>query len=261
MPTDPGWRDAVNDAIEAHPGVRLERDEFVVHANACHDRGALSKHLDELFLAWACGRGDANAIRKFDRLVAPDVSAAARRLDSSPSFCDEVQQAVRVRLLVGDDGRMRIDDYVGRGPLRAWVAVVALRVGLNLRRRIKPARPDLLEELVDTGPDPELQHLKKLYRAEFRSAIHEALRSLGERERALLRLCYVDGLRANQVARLYQVHETTASRWLKRAANDVALDARRRLSERLSLSPSSLESVTRMVLSNLELSISRILVG
>ena len=64
-----------------------------------------------------------------------------------------------------------------------------------------------------------------------------------ERQRAILRLCYVDGLQLVQLARLYGVHETTASRWVSRAATDVAEDTRKRLMARLALSPSSLDSV------------------
>ena len=49
------------------------------------------------------------------------------------------------------------------------------------------------------------------------------------------------------------------SRWMHKAVEAVGDDARRRLRERLALSPSSLDSVARMVQSNLELSIGRLL--
>jgi len=224
-------------------------------------RGAKPEHLGDLELAWAAGRGDPAALRRLERLIAPDVEAAARRLDRDPQFADEVRQALRVRLLVAVDGRTRIDDYAGRGPLRGWVGVAALRVALNLKRSAGPATPDILAELVSGESDPELRHLKALYRAEFREALESALGALPERQRAVLRLSYVDGLKLAQLARLYQVHESTASRWVSQAAADVATDARRRLTARLALSPSSLDSVARMVLSNLDLSIARILRG
>src|SRR5262249_26465617 len=99
------------------------------------------------------------------------IEAAARRLDRDPAFLDEVRQALRVRLLVAPEGgRPRIADYAGRGPLRAWVGVAALRVALNLKRAAAPAGGDLLAELGTREPDPELRHLKKVYRAEFRGA-------------------------------------------------------------------------------------------
>jgi len=125
-----------------------------------------------------------------------------------------------VRLLVGTPPR--IHSYAGRGPLRGWVGVAALRIALNEKRGPRAAADDVLADLVSTEPDPELRHMKTLYRAEFRDALEAALRALPERQRALLRLSYVDGLKATQLARLYAVHETTAARWVARAAEQVA---------------------------------------
>lgn len=258
---DAGWLDALARARSSCPDVRADAAAFAAHAASCRERGARAEHAADLFVAWAAARGDGAALRHLDRLLAPEADAAARRVDRAPAFVDEVRQAVRVRLLVAEAGRVRLDDYAGRGPLRGWLAVAALRVALNLRRAVRPGGPDLLADLVSGEADPELRHLKTLYRAEFRDALEAALRALPERQRALLRLSYVEGLKATQLAKLYGVHETTAARWLARAAEQVADDARRRLMTRLALSASSLDSVARMVLSNLDLSISRVLRG
>lgn len=259
--TDAGWLSAVRRAGDAHLDVRADPRGFAAHAEACRQRGAREEHVGELFLAWAAGRGDTVALHRVEQLIAPEADNAARRLDRAPVFADEVRQAVRVRLLVAEAGKVRIDGYAGRGPLRGWIGVAALRVALNLKRGTRPASHDLLAELVSGENDPELRHLKTLYRAEFRDALEAALLALPERQRAVLRLTYVDGLKLNQLARLYDVHETTASRWVSRAAAEVAEDARRRLMARLTLSPSSLDSVARMVLSNLDFSIARVLRG
>jgi RNA polymerase sigma-70 factor (ECF subfamily) len=258
---DAGWHDAVRGARDAYPDIRADARAFAAHAEACRPRGARVEHLAELYLAWAAGRGDAAALRHVERLIAPEADAAARRFDRSPQLADEVRQAVRVRLLVAEGGRVRIADYVGRGPLRGWLGVVAVRTALNLRRGRPPAEGDLLADLVGAEADPELRHMKTLYRAELRDALEAALRALPERARAVLRLCYVDGMKLVQLARLYGVHETTAARWVSRAAADVAEDARRRLAERLALSPESLDSIARMVMSHLDLSIARVLAG
>jgi len=253
------WQEAVQRALAARPGV--DPAAFGVHAEACRARGARSDHAEELLLAWSAGRGDAGALRELERAIAAEGEVAARRIDRAPAFIDEVRQALRVRLLVAEAGRVRIDDYAGRGPLRGWIGVAALRVALNLVRRVAPASPDLLGELVTGEADPELQHLKTLYRAEFREALEVSLQALPERARTVLRLSYVDGVKHVQLGRLYGVHETTAARWVAQAAADVAEATRTRLMTRLALSPASMDSVTRMVLSNLDLSIGRILRG
>jgi RNA polymerase sigma-70 factor (ECF subfamily) len=236
--------------------------EVRAHLEACRERGARVEHVDELVLAWRAARGEAAAEREVERLIAIEGEAAARRIDASSTFVDDVRQALRVRLLVADGGRVRIADYAGRGPLRGWIGVAAVRVALNAKRGTRAAASeDVLAELVSGEQDPELRYLKTLYRAEFREAIEAALRALPDRQRALLRLSFVDGMKMYQLATLYGVHETTAARWVQKAAAEVAEDARRRLVTRLALSPSSLESVARMVLSNLELSIARVLRG
>jgi RNA polymerase sigma-70 factor, ECF subfamily len=253
------WVEALAQASEVHRDLPVDRAALAAHAEIVRGRGGLVEHLPDLVLAFAAGRGDPTALRRFEQLTAADVRAAARRVDPSPAFADEVAQAVRVRLLVAEHDRVRLDDYGGRGPLRGWVGVVALRLALNLKRGKAPTTEDVLGELVSGEADPELRHLKTLYRAEFREALEAALLALPERQRAILRLSFVDGLKHVQLAKLYQVHETTASRWVAQAAADVAEGAKSRLISRLSLSPDSLDSVARMVLSHLDLSIARIL--
>jgi len=218
----------------------------------------------DLALARAAAAGAVQAVREVDERCIAAVDVAVRAVDASPAFLDEVRQALRVHLLVGEDGAPpRLASYAGRGPLVAWVRVAAVRVALNLKRSVVQARSvsveDLLGELVASEPDPELRHLKTMYRAELAEALRATLAALSERPRALLRLHYVDGLRLAQIAALYRVHESTASRWVQGALDDVAAGARRRLQERLTLSPSSFDSVARMVRSNLDLSLSRLL--
>jgi RNA polymerase sigma-70 factor (ECF subfamily) len=247
-------------AIDAHPEIVVDANAFAGHVDACRERGARAENAGDLLIAWATGRGDAAAMRELDRMIVREADLAARRVDRSSAFADEVRQALRVRLLVAESGPARIEGYIGRGPLGGWIAVAALRVALNLKRGTRAAAsPDILAELVSCEADPELRHLKSLYRAEFREALEAALLAQPDRQRALLRLSFVDGLRMNQLAQLYDVHETTAARWVSRAAADVAEDTRRRLMTRLALSPSSLDSVARMVLSNLDVSIARVL--
>ena len=251
--------EALRRAREMYPEIGADVDGFAAHVAT--REGTREAHLGELYVAWAAGRGNAAAVRRLAAWIDAEVDVAARRIDRSAAFADEVRQALRIRLLVAEDGRVRIDDYMGRGPLRGWLGVAALRVALNMKRARKPASADVLTELVSDEADPEVRHLRTLYRAEFRDALEAALAALCERDRAVLRLSYVDGLTMTKLGRLYGVHETTAARWVAKAAAAVAEDARKRLMAKLSLGSSSLDSVARMVLSNLDLSISRVLRG
>jgi RNA polymerase sigma-70 factor (ECF subfamily) len=230
---------------------------LVAHVKAAIAVGALPAHAGDLVLAWNVARGHRDAVARFEREIAGEIAASARKVDRARSFVDEITQVVRVRLLVGD--APRIASYRGRGPLRAWVAVTALRIALNAKRDKQPASDDVLADVVDREPDPELRHLRTLYRAEFREALVGALTGLPQRERALLRLRFVAGLELAHIGKLYRVHESTASRWIAAAVEAVGIATRKELVKRLEVTAATADSVARMVASQLDLSIARIL--
>lgn len=210
---DEAWQAAIANALEAYPhaGSAAALKERVGEAIAA---GAQPEHARDVVLASAVSRGDPAAVSAFDRDVADEIAIAARRIDRSPAFVDEVCQAVRVRLVVADgNAPPRIATYRGRGPLRAWVAVAALRFALGSKRAARPQPPDdVLADVVDREPDPELRHLKALYRAEFRDTLGGALAALPDRERALLRLRFVDGFELLQIGKLYGMCRARMSR-------------------------------------------------
>jgi RNA polymerase sigma-70 factor (ECF subfamily) len=252
----------MDDAIRAAlAGTRVDAGEARAHVETAIAAGASPDRAGDLALAFAISTGDAHAARKFDELCASEIAAAARAIDSDRAFVDEIAQLTRVRLVVGDGAPPRIASYRGTGPLRAWAAIAAQRIALNAKRGAKPmsSADDVLADLVDREPDPELRHLKQLYRAEFRDALAQALAGLADRSRAVLRLRFVDGLELAQIGRLYRVHESTASRWISSALADVGTKTREHLVARLAITPGTADSVARMVQSGLDLSIARLL--
>lgn len=252
------WRDAVTTATL---GTRLDPDLVRAHVRAAIAAGASAAYAADLALAFGVARGDAAAVKRFDALVAGDIAAAARAIDRDPAFVAEVCQRTRVRLVVGEgDAPPRIATYRGAGPLRGWVGIAAQRVALNAKREARPvADEDVLADVVDREPDPELRHLKTLYRAEFRDALVAALAGIADRARAVLRLRFVEGLELAQIGRLYAVHESTASRWVSSALDAIAAATRENLIARLAVSSDTADSVVRMVQSQLDLSIGRLL--
>jgi RNA polymerase sigma-70 factor (ECF subfamily) len=259
------WQSALRAAREAWPDIALPEAVFAAHAEARREQGgALPQHLADLYLACAAANRDPAALRVFDERVLSAVEPAVRKVDTRPAFADELRQLLRVRLLISEDGSPpRIAEYRGGGPLAAWVAVAAVRLALNLKRAERPevSTDDLMGDLVAREPDPELRHLKGLYRAEYAAALRDSLAALSGRPKALLRLHYVEGVRLARIGALYGVHESTVSRWVAAAVESVGDDTRRRLRERLGLSAGAFDSIARMVASNLELSLSRLLAG
>jgi RNA polymerase sigma-70 factor (ECF subfamily) len=259
MTSEAPWQDAIHAAIEGCDGVAL--DDAVAHVDAAIAAGASPARAADLALAFAVASGDPVAARRFDDHIGGELATAVRAVDRDPVFVDEICQRTRVRLVVGDGGAPRIASYRGAGPLRAWAAIVAQRAALRAKRSTIPERAPAaaLADLIDREPDPELRRLRGRYRAELGDALAGALAGLADRARAVLRLRLVDGLELAEIGRLYRVHESTAARWITVATDDVATATRSRLATDAVVASEAAEAVARMVHSQLELGIARLL--
>lgn len=225
--------------------------------------GSTSETTDDAALAAACARGEASAIAEIERRHFANARAAVERIVGA-SATDEAMQVVRHKLFVAEPGeRPRIAEYEGRGSLGGWLRVVAVRTALTLRRGEKREgkRRDSDDALADlpASPHPEIEPLRAQYQAEFKEAFQGALAGLSARERNLLRLSFLDGLSVDQIGAVYQVHRATAARWVQRAREQLLEETKRRLYEKLRLSPSELQSLVAMVQSQVDVSIHRFL--
>ena len=221
-------------------------------------------HAADLYLACACTLRVKGAIDRFEAAHFGLIGAFLHQLDSSAAFADEVRQLLRQKLFVveADGAAPRIAGYSGRGQLSSWVGVAAQRTGLSLLRgeRKHAHVDDALADALPVGSDPELDYLRTRYRADFRKAFQEAIASLTQRERMILRLHLVSGLSHEKIGAFYQVNQSTASRWIAKAREAIAREAERLLRERLNLNTSEFCSLAQLVGSQLDLSLSRWLV-
>jgi RNA polymerase sigma-70 factor (ECF subfamily) len=256
-------------ARRAWPGVELDAPRFVAHLARLLPEGqapeALERmHLTDLYLARACVDRLPAALAAFEAQVLPEVDAAVARLKLPPATVDEVRQLVRQKMLLsaGPDTPAKLAAYPGTGPLGGWVRAAALWQALDLQRqRSGPAQSDDgdLSMAVAPGDDPELAYLKTTYRAEFTASFSQALSALSPRQRNFLRLKYLDGLNIDQLGALYGVHRSTAARWTVSAQEALLQETRRLLTERLRLTGSQLDSVLRLISSQLDVSLGRLL--
>jgi RNA polymerase sigma-70 factor (ECF subfamily) len=262
---EPALRRLVEAGRAAWPDIALDVDAYARHLRrhlgTAPPEGA-RLNLGDLYLACACFHGDRAALEIFDGEVLSHVPTFLARIDASPAFADEVRQLLRRKLLVSDGAEPKIAAYAGRGSLKSWVRAAAVRTALNLRRDERHNRP--LEEreaelLGGSDRDPELAHLQERYRADFEAAVAAALTELTARERTVLRMYFVEQMGYAALGRLFQVHPTTVSRWLAVAREHVLAETRRRLRERLGISASEIESLMRILPSQLGLSLERLL--
>lgn len=254
-------------ARERYQGVELDEERFGRHLQERLGPGDVRDALeelctDDLFLACACLAGEARALSLFDRALRAATASGLPGTRDEPGVADEVRQLVRQKLLVGQDGPPRLAAYGGRGALVRWLRAVAARTALNLNAARKPETRLEDEDLAAAelaSRDPELEFLRARYRQDFRASFQQAVAGLEKKQRAVLRLTFVDGLSAEQVGRIYQAHRVTVARWLGDARATLATETRRHLAARLRLPDAELESVMRLADSQLHVSLARIL--
>jgi RNA polymerase sigma-70 factor, ECF subfamily len=226
------------------------------------EAGLAELHVEDLALAVACAEGVPNALAHCDRLCAGAIAAAVARVDRSADLRDEVRQILWQRIFVGTAGKApRIQSYAGRGPLAGWVAVAAQRVALDLRR--SEARTTGLDpqadEVLPANQHPEIDYLRTRYKPEFEAAVREALAGLPDRDRLLLKLTIVSGLSHEQLANIYSVNQSTITRWIARAREQVLEATEREVCSKLGMPPGEFRSLAGLLVSRLDLSISRVL--
>jgi len=223
----------------------------------------------DLYLACACARQVPGAVAAFDRDYMREVDVALSRMRIGPPRLHDVKQLVRQRLFVGPagpaNGPGKIAEYAGRGDLRRWVRSVAVRTCLNElrkgRREILVDDDQLIAQHAIATDDPELEYMKRTYAHEFRTAFGEALAQLGAREQTLLRYHHVDGLNIDEIGAIYRIHRVTAFRWLEKAKEVLVRSTLELLRARLRLPAGELDSVLRMIRSQIHLSLVRHLGG
>jgi RNA polymerase sigma-70 factor, ECF subfamily len=255
---------ALRSARAAWPTIDLSSEQFEAHigrhapADEPPETALRRMHTDDLYLACACALGNSDAILVFEQHCLSGLDNAISRYCDSPDQVAEVKQRVRERALVGDAGPPGIDRFSGRGDLRGWVRVIAVREAIDMlrrsRREIAVDDDTLLHGFVTPG-DPELEHVKTRYLEEFKRAFSDALRGLPARDHMLLRQHVIDDLTIDQLAVFYRVHRATAARNLQRTRRAVLQATRERLASRLEVKPRELDSILRLIRSQLEVTL------
>lgn len=256
--------DVVAAAQRDWPGLRVPDDAFAAYvAERIPDGAAPAEvvgqmHTSDLYLACACARGDAKAFAAFDEHCLDQLDRLLAGMGVDADGAAEVKQDLRSRVLVGDGRAPEILDFTGRGDLRSWVRVMAIRQAMRrlgrARRDVSVEDDELMQRIVAPG-NPELDYAKRIYRREFKEAFEAALRELPDRERTVLRQHYIDGLGIDEIGRLYRVHRSTAARMLVRARNLVLAATRARMMQDLDVPSQDLDSIMRMIRSQIDISL------
>lgn len=255
------------------PGMRVTAPLFVLHiAERLGNVATLDEamqsiralHAADLYLACGCMYGIGDALQLFDRSVIARVPSFLSQLRLPAALIDDVQQDLRKKLLVWEDEQPPgLASYSGRGELANFVRVAAIRNAHNKRRTQdeKAERDDgsLAERLAVGTSDPAIESLKRRYRTEFKEGISAAIAELASEHRNLLRLYYVEGLPTTQLAAVFGVNQSNISRRLIAVRSAIFDETQRQLRKRLRLTETAFEELSKLVLSQLDVSLSRLL--
>ena len=214
----------------------------------------------DLCLACACVEGDKRAIAVLEDRYGADVQRAYSRLRSSRLSYDDFRQGVRQKLFAPP--APKIAEYGGLGDLRAWLRIVSTRTALDmlraLRRVEQPASSNAILAVPAPNDDPDLAYLKRLYGKEVAVAVEKAAADLRPEERNVLREHYAQGLTIDQIGAVHGIHRATAARRVQRARDALLERARGLLAERLGVSDAEIDSIMRLVQSEIQISVQRV---
>jgi RNA polymerase sigma-70 factor (ECF subfamily) len=247
------------------PEVAVDANDLARHLAALGiEPVPLPAHAADLVLACACTRGDRAAVAVFDREMTPVMRSAARRIDDSADFSDEVAQTARERLLVArDDLPPRIAEFGGQGALAAWVRVAAMRIAMNLlreRRRNVLVDDESFFDAAIEGGDAERAAARARYGEACAESLRAAFAALTARERNLLRMHHLHGLTVDELAPSFGVHRATVARWLAAARERLLAETRAGLRARLGVGDATVDSILRELRGRVDVTVTRLLI-
>lgn len=248
------------------PGVELDPRTFAAAVAHRWDRdgveGLQRLALEDLYLAVACLERDPRAEDILRRAL---VEPVVQRVFDASDDLDEQAQRVLIGLLVGGPrGGPKLQQFGGRGALRAWLRISILRAAKNTRRaaaRAPRREPLSIDTLHDEamGGDPEFDEIRRAHSGAFEAAFAAGIARLPALERRLLRQHHLQGFTLEQLSTIYAIHPVTASRRLSRSRQRLVGLVREELVSTLGVSSAELDRTIAAILSKVELSFERLM--
>jgi RNA polymerase sigma-70 factor (ECF subfamily) len=242
---------------ESWPEVDLAADRFEEHVRRLAlSEACLEEHSEDLFLVFAVLEGNPRALAAFDDAYLRPACAGAARIDRDAGFLDDVARQLRLKLISAPEPALR--GYAGAAKLIQWLRVAALRAALELKRSERVPAGDLpIDQLLaDSNIAVTGLHLE-----DFRRALEESFRRLPTRQRTLLRLHFIDGLKLDAMATIYGVHRATVARWLVAIRRMLFALAKERLGANDPLESRDLRSLYRLLEDELQVTLSSLLMS
>jgi RNA polymerase sigma-70 factor (ECF subfamily) len=215
-----------------------------------------SIHAADLYVACACCAGSAKAKSLLEEAFLEGVAAG---LDEYGARVRAQVMAELSRRLFDLVGESSIRHYGGRGSLRGWIRLQAVKLAIDFSR-VRPRTAEFVEEVEETlAVENDLDYLRDRFRKPFRASFEEAVGRLASNERTYLKMTMIDGLTAAELAKLHRVDHGTATRWIARAREKLVRLTKDILQEKLRAERPEVERIIELVNGRIDLSIERVL--
>jgi RNA polymerase sigma-70 factor (ECF subfamily) len=217
-------------APDQHPGADSWLEAF-----------AALRH-EDLFLALACVLEDRVAWEYFVDEYLSVLKGFAARAARGGVEADDLVQDLLASLMSSSDAEKpsRLAGYNGTGSLAAWLRVIVAHAAIDRLRRAN--RQVSLESLEETGTEVPAPSGAAVENADLRldarwgpvvsKLLEEEIVRLPARDRLILALYHLRGVRLEAIGRHFGVHESTASRWLADARGRIRKNVERELRRR-----------------------------
>jgi RNA polymerase sigma-70 factor (ECF subfamily) len=212
--------------------------------------------VEDLWLAYACLTGAPEAVAAFRALLQRIQTKVLSRWPLHESVRHEFLQHLLTLLLVGSAAQPPLlEQYSGLGKLSTWLRLVVARRSrrfLGVELRYVPFVEGLHDEVFFVDDELELGFVKSSYRAHFREAFRAAIaEALSAKQRNILRYYLDEELNIDQIGKIYNVNRSTVARWLVKIRTTLLRETRKRLADRLNLSPFEFEKILSIIRSRL----------
>lgn len=221
----------------------------------------LDRHAADVFLALACGLKVNRALLHLETTLLPQLDHQLTKSHFAEAERRDALQQLLENLCTGD--RPRILSYAGKASLVSWLCVIVLRLALQMRRRGRVDRvyesDRVIDELVSGDTGPEMRLAIESSRHLLQRALSNAIESLPDRDRTILRLSFVDGLAIDGIGTLYDVHRATAARWIAEIRQRILREVESTLRIQHGMNASELRSLIAIARSHMHVSLARVL--
>lgn len=217
---------------------------------------------DDFFWALACSLRNTEALAALEGQIMPLLPSYLRPLRLSGDALDDFLQEFRIQLLYSTSPL--IAKFSGKGPLRPWIRTTATRSAIRFltasgRGAHVREGEEVIAKLADPAQGDAVSSILQAHKADLKAAFEEAIETLTDQERVILRMYVLDGVNIDGIGKLYGVHRATVARWIVAIRSKLLSRVHNQLGARLRVSAAEADSLLRQFSGDIRVSVSRVL--